>query len=283
MWNITNDVEEFAAAVGSYLRLRPAENTVSLTTLEILRAGRMHSFGEGAPLFGWWTGDDGRINGTFLHTPPFPLLLNDMPDEAVQPLVDTLDATGRILPGLHGSKALAEKFGAAWHERTSAAVAVHRRDRLYRLHHLVLPEPFPAGHAVPATAEHRSLLRLWYKDFERAVGEPSGSSGRRIDDRLSYPGGLSLWIDEHGEPVSMSGLTRQVAGMLRVTHVFTPAAHRGKGYGSAIVATVTQAALDADADEVLLFADFESPDSLSMFEQLGYFAMDDRLKLTFHA
>ncbi len=97
-WRTTEDVAEFLARAGAYLRRERARNTVLLTVAEQLRvnparcaapeaggAGPAHH-----PLFGWWTGQDGEAGGAFLPTPPFPLLLTAVPADVAAGLAAAL-------------------------------------------------------------------------------------------------------------------------------------------------------------------------------------------------
>jgi predicted GNAT family acetyltransferase len=63
-----------------------------------------------------------------------------------------------------------------------------------------------------------------------------------------------VW-EHDGTPVAMSCLTRRFAGTTRVTCVYTPPGHRRHGFAGAVTATVSQAALDAGATDIVLFAD----------------------------
>ena len=102
-----------------------------------------------------------------------------------------------------------------------------------------------------------------------------------VDDRLSYRG-LSLWEDA-GQPVSMAGVTRITAGQVRVGPVYTPPGLRGRGYAGALTSVVSQAALDAGADRVLLFTDLANPTSNALYQRLGYQPLEDRAIWSFHA
>lgn len=102
-----------------------------------------------------------------------------------------------------------------------------------------------------------------------------------VADRLGYRG-VTVW--EAGDvPVSIAGLTRQVAGMVRVGPVYTPPELRGHGYASAATAAVSRQALDAGAAEVVLFTDLANPVSNSIYQRIGYRAVEDRTVLAFHA
>jgi predicted GNAT family acetyltransferase len=103
--------------------------------------------------------------------------------------------------------------------------------------------------------------------------------GAAVDERLSYRG-LTIW--ESGRiPVSLAGVTRTVAGMVRVGPVYTPRELRGRGYAGAATATVSQAARDAGTAEVLLFTDLANPTSNALYQRLGYRPVEDRVLLTF--
>jgi len=281
-WTISEDLDEFAGQAGPFLRERPAQNTVELTVIETLRATGLHTFGADAPLFGWWQPPGGPVAGSCLQTPPFPLLLSTAPDHAVAELAASLAASGRALPGVNAGAAAAGQFAGHWRARTGVTAAEHMRNRLYRLGDLVPPQPAPPGQARVASDADQDLLVAWFRAFGREAGVVAGAdSVRAVRDRLGY-GGLMLW-EADGVPVSLAGLTRQVAGMIRVGPVYTPPGLRRRGYAGAVTAAVSQAALDAGADEVLLFTDLANPTSNSLYQHLGYHPVEDRVVLSFTA
>src|SRR6185369_9858678 len=178
---------------------------------------------------------DGVITGAYLQTPPFPVLLTELPDDALPPLMETLNPAQ-----VNAERALAEKIGEIWRRRTGTEPEVERRTRLYRLGQLVPPDPAPSGRARVAVADDRELLFDWHHQFHREVGEEIGDRTTIIDDRISY-GGLSLW-EVDAVPVAMAGRTRVSAGMIRLGPVFTPVELRSRGYGAAVTAAVSATA-----------------------------------------
>lgn len=82
-------------------------------------------------------------------------------------------------------------------------------------------------------------------------------------------------------PVSLAGVTRQVVGMIRVGPVYTPPGFRGHGYASAVTAAASQRAREAGAKEVLLYTDLANPTSNSIYQQIGYRPVEDRVVLAF--
>ncbi|MGH3343395.1 MAG: GNAT family N-acetyltransferase [Carbonactinosporaceae bacterium] len=275
-WRITDRLDEYAAAALPFLRERPVLHNVSLTVLETLRAGRVYPE---PPLFGWWTDRNGAVGGAFSHTPPFTLLLATVPDEALEPLAEALVGWGRPLAGVHGTRRTAPLFADAWARRTGCGARVSLEQRLYALGSLTTPDPAPPGRARQASDADTDLLTEWTRRFNRDAGMPDANTPEVVQDKLGY-GGWFLW-EAAGVPVALAGLTRPGGGVIRVGPVFTPEEHRRLGYGSAVTAAASRAALDRAADAVVLFTDLANPTSNSIYQRLGYRAVEDRLILLF--
>jgi hypothetical protein len=281
-WLMTEALEEFLAEAGEFLRADRARNTVLLTVAETLRTWpeRYREAGQAAPVFGWWSAPGAGVSAAFMQTPPFPALLTAMNDEAAGALALELAGAGREIPGVNAAEKAGQAFAAAWLDRTGLPASVHGRQRLFRLGDLIWPSPMPEGEARVATAADRGLLIAWFGAFAAEAGAMGESDqGAAVDERLSYRG-LTIW--ESGRiPVSLAGVTRTVAGMVRVGPVYTPRELRGRGYAGAATATVSQAARDADTAEVLLFTDLANPTSNALYQRLGYRPVEDRVLLTF--
>jgi predicted GNAT family acetyltransferase len=174
---------------------------------------------------------------------------------------------------------VATAFGTAWHELTGDTVEESMRSRLYHLGELQPPEPFPPGQVRLAGPADRSLLIAWTEAFHDETQTGPRDLTEMVDDRLSYRG-YTLW-EQAGQPVSLAGLTRQVAGQVRVGPVYTPPGHRGRGYGGAVTWAASQAARRAGASQVVLFTDLANPTSNALYQRLGYQPVADRLVLAF--
>ncbi len=283
-WYMTGAVDRFLEEAGDFLHADRARNTVLLTVTESLRINGPASLaGEdaGPALFGWWQAayEGGGISGAFMHTPPWPALLTAVSDDAVTALATQLASAGRELSGVNAEKHAAERFAAVWRERTGVEAHVHRSMRLWRLDELVWPEPKPDGEPRIADDKDRELLISWFDAFAREVGDLASDHAAEVADRLSY-GGLTLWqVDD--VPVSVAGVTRTVAGMIRVSTVYTPPELRGRGYAGAATASVSRAALDAGTAEVLLYTDVANPTSNALYQRIGYRPVEDRIVLSF--
>jgi RimJ/RimL family protein N-acetyltransferase len=266
--------------VGGLLARRPAQHTILLGAIATLGAAGTQAFGATAPLFGWWQEPDGEVSAAFLHTPPFPVALTSVPVPAAVALAQALAARARTVGGVNADPVGADAFARAWHELTGDTVELHMRSRLFQLGGLRWPDLRPPGRARVAGPADRSLLIAWSEAFHREAQSGPEDVVSMVDDRLSYRG-LSLWEDA-GQPVSMAGLTRITAGQVRVGPVYTPPGLRGRGYAGAVTCVVSQAALDAGADRVLLFTDLANPTSNALYQRLGYEPLEDRAVWSFH-
>jgi len=279
-WTFTEDAGEFAAAAGEFLSSRPAENTIELVVTDAVRRRGAAAFGGGTPLFGWWRpAAAGLAECTFVHTPTYPgLLVSGAPERSIGPLAEDLAGLGRPLQGINGDEGAALAFSAAWQGLTGASADIRMRSRLYRLGELLPPSPAPPGAARVAVMADLDLLEPWLDAFSREGAAERPVPGAAAD-RISF-GGLTLWEDD-GVPVAVAGRTRPASGVVRIGPVYTPPEHRRRGYGGAVTAAVTRAALDAGARAVVLFTDLANPTSNSVYQRLGYRPVHDRVIIDF--
>jgi predicted GNAT family acetyltransferase len=279
-WQLTEDLETFLTTAGGFLRARPAANTIMLTAMELLRAKGPAAFGDVTPLFGWLASSDGIVAAAFMHTPPYPVVLTDMTGAAAAELAADLVSRGHQAPGVNATPGPGAAFAAAWQERTGQAARTGMRMRLYALGTLLPPDPPPPGTARIADATDRDLLLAWLNAFKDEA-QPAGpnETERVVNDRIGW-GGLVLWEHE-GRPVSLAGRNRPAAGQARVGPVYTPPGLRGRGFGAAATAAITQAALDDGAEGVVLFTDLANPTSNTLYQRLGYRPISDWAVLRF--
>ncbi|GHI06937.1 acetyltransferase [Streptomyces cellostaticus] len=274
-WHLTHDLDEFLARAGDFLGSRPDLHTVQLTVTQALRKRGLHLYSDQAPLFGTLEDESGTVRATLLHTPPFPVHPTPLGPQEAEGLAARLADLGRPVTGVTAERDTAASFAAAWQRRTGTAGRIHKRQRLYRLAELSVPQPVPEGRARVAGPADRDLLVRWYGAFMAEVGEPVNQDpGGWADARIGH-GGITLWETPDGTPVSMAGATPETAGQVRVAPVYTPAHLRGHGYAGAATAEVSRAALDSGTAEVLLFTDLANPTSNGLYQRIGYRGVAD--------
>ncbi|MFB9252366.1 GNAT family N-acetyltransferase [Sphaerisporangium melleum] len=262
VWRFTNVLDEFPEAADAWLRRDPVRNTVALTVL-----GRMrHGLWSDDRLLGWFTAS-GEVRGAVLHTPPYALLLGDIPDDTVAPLAEAL--RGREISGVNGPKRQAEAFAAAWGRVETSRISL----RLYRLE--ALRPPSRAGAARVAGEGDVELVVEWMRAFlaeaepEIANDDPAPQMKHRVGQ------GEIMLLEDGGRPVAMAGFSLPIVGMSRIGPVYTPPELRARGYGSAVTHGATRAAAQAGAELLLLFTDLANPTSNSIYQALGYQPVTD--------
>ncbi|MFE3825510.1 GNAT family N-acetyltransferase [Streptomyces sp. NPDC059092] len=280
-WQLTGDVDEFRRAADPYLAADAARHTILLTVSEALRTGggAARAADAGPVRFGWWRETaNAPVTGAFVETPPHPPFLGTMPARAAAELARTLAGTpaenGTPPSGVRGRVADVEAFGAAWTPRRSGetnAPPYRLSDgmRLFRLGELTPPDPAPEGRARYAGSQDVPLAVEWLTAFAEEIGSPPGTERTartvaRIEERR-----LLLW-EVDGVPVSLAGHAPLIAGQIRVAPVYTPPAHRGRGYAAGVTVAVSEAARQTGAGEVLLFADNANPTAGALYQRLGY-------------
>ncbi len=275
-WQFTDDVQTYAQQTWAMLAAHPAQNTVALTVIENVRAGRRWS--PEPMLFGWYEAPEHPL-GAFSMTPPYGLLLADVAAFTVEPLVEALLARGVEVTGVNGETSVAEGFVTAWIERRPTRAVPRRHERLYRLQALLPPSP-TRGQPRVADAGDVSTAVDWFTRFQVEAGAYLVDVEPAVRDRVEN-GLLWLWEDDDGRLVSMAGRNRTTAGVARVGPVYTPPEHRRRGFGAAITAACTRDALTRDAHEVVLFTDLSNATSNAIYQQIGYHPLRDHLVVDF--
>ncbi|HEX3283269.1 MAG TPA: GNAT family N-acetyltransferase [Mycobacterium sp.] len=271
---IHESAEQFRDIAEPLYRRDPVGNTIELT---LLQAGE---FGDDALLLTVW--DDDVPVGAALHTPPYPLACNGLPND-VHPTV-AIDLV-RIRPdisGVRGRLDLAMDFANAWSSVTGCAGTLAMSEMLYRLGTLRPPVGVPGAHR-EATRTDRALLVDWVGRFfvETFSHHRDDTAGERFVDNAEAVGDRFILWEDGGAPVSIALLRAPGAGVSRVGPVFTPRDLRGRGYGSAVTAAAASLARLGGVDDVVLFADLANPTSNAIYQRIGFEAVAESVRIDF--
>jgi predicted GNAT family acetyltransferase len=273
-----NDIDEFWSLAEPVISADPIRNTVALSAVRMIRDSPDPTRGTPILLTIW---DGGTVIGAALRSPPFPLVTSAIPLDAVEVAARALAKVAPDLIGVSGPRDSAEAFGDAWSQLTGATVKEMYAGRLYRLD--TLAPPTVSGHARPATEADVPLLAGWRREFEiEAFGrEREPGKGEATVRRSFALGAIPMLWERDGRPVSHAMAGRPFHGMSRVGPVYTPPEERGHGYGTAVTAAVTQAAIDAGAEQLVLFTDLANPVSNAIYQRIGYRPVLDSTELEF--
>lgn len=276
-WQLTDDVHDFLARAGDFLRSRPAVHNTPLTDLEKLRTRGADRQGAEAAVLGRLD-SGGETHAVFYRTPRGYLNITSLSVEQTGTLAAHLAGLGHRPSGVIADHDTATAFAEAWQRHTGTASTPFWRTHLYRLGTLTPPQPHPEGRGRIARAQDHEQVVRWCREFCVDVGEqPSidlidaGSwAASRFGDRH-----FTFWETSDGTPVSMAAATSIVAGMIRVDPVYTPAHLRGHGYAAAVTGEVSRAALVSGATDVVLYTDPTNPTSNALYQRLGYVRIAD--------
>lgn len=268
-------VDRFLDHAGEFLGEREAEHNLMLgLSSQLRRAPRM--YGEDPYLA--VVEDDGRVVGAVLRTPPHNLILSELDDErAIEPIVAAVRAEFASLPGVVGPKERAAQFAEAWEAATGAKARLEIAQRVFRVDRVDAPEGV-SGRMRSYEPSDRALATRWMDAFvAEALPETAPhpeSSDEMVARRQEDPnGGLVFWED--GETVSFAGYGGLTPNGIRIGPVYTPPELRGRGYGSALTAALTQQLLDGGRRFCFLFTDLANPTSNSIYQRIGYRPVSD--------
>ncbi|MEU2624352.1 GNAT family N-acetyltransferase [Streptomyces sp. NPDC007157] len=276
-WQFTEDVNDFLARTGDFLRSRPALHNTPLTDIEKLRTRRTDARGAEATLFGRLE-SGGEVRAIFYRTPRGYLWVTPLSAEQTGTLAAHLADLGHSPSGVLADHDTATAFADAWQRQTGAAPVPFWRTHLYRLGTLTPPQPLAEGRArVTGAQDHEQVVR-WCREFCVVVGEQASidliDAGSWADSRFGDRH-FTFWETPDCTPVSMAAATSIVGGMVRVDPVYTPAHLRGRGYAGAVTVEASRAALAAGATDVVLFTDPANPTSNALYQRIGYVHLAD--------
>ena len=275
--SFTREVADVPTRVDDFLAQR-VERNVLASLLAHARAGRVT--GSGA-LFAWGTGEDGEVRFYASRTPDWPLLVSELDERDADPLVERWLTHDRGVPGVTGVPASARAVADAWARRTRGRWGVRHREALHLLSEVVESRR-PPGSLRRVREQDRELLIAWERAFVADAGiiPSAAAEAERTVERRIESGGAYVWHD--GEPVSMLGLSPQIAGTVRIGPVYTPPERRRRGYASAAVAAVCADALARGACQCMLFTDLANPTSNKIYAAIGFRRVADWEELEFN-
>jgi predicted GNAT family acetyltransferase len=265
---LADDVAAFVATARPLLReLGVATHGLHLGVLAQVEAGT--SEGESEL---WAVRAEDELVGVVLRTPPYPYAVALRPDRSGGELGIALAAARLAVADVLGDTDVVGAVARAW-----AAALGTEAQRTMGMHVLtceqVIHPPPIAGGWRAATPDDADTVRTFALAFLREAlpeaGEDPEERAARVTERLRGDHGIHLWVVD-GQPASLTSIGMPAEGAERITSVYTPPRLRGRGYAGALVAALTQDALDRGCTHVQLNTDVSNPVSNALYERLGY-------------
>lgn len=270
------DVDAFRARAEGWLLADEDEHNL-LLGLSAALAGSDPGVGEAGQF--WATVETGGdVVGCAFRTPPYKFGLTRMPTEAAALVAREAWVRYPTLPAVLGPVEVADEFGKAWAALTGARPSRGLPQLMYRLDELVHPQGVP-GTMRLGTEGDLETAHLWADWFAEDAGHafmtPPATRERWVRQRE-----LFVWELE-GERVSMAVATGWTRHGARIGYVFTPRAHRGHGYASALTAALSQRILDGGRRFCVLYTDATNPVSNAIYRRLGYRVLTELTDVVF--
>lgn len=275
-------IHPFYAQVADYLLQHEVAHNLLLRICRSLLLAKSAPPATGAPYLASVTAE-GAVVAVAIQTPPFPLVLSEVGDQAaIALLAQTLAADCPNLPGVNGPEAVSTAFADHWQRLTGRSTQVAMALRIHQLTQVVPPFGIK-GALRPATEADRPTVRQWHQEFEQeALGElsPQSDSDRWFDQVLAKQSAY-LWWD--GEPVAIACGIPFTDHSIGLNLVYTPPRFRRRGYGSACVAALSQHYLEHGYQRCVLFTDLAQPTPNKIYRAVGYLPVCDWKQYTFGA
>jgi uncharacterized protein len=275
----TTDAVEYLDRVGAFLRRRPVEHSVLLSTAasRVGTAGKTTAGKTTEPDLWLWVESGEDVVAASQHTPPHGAYLSTGPAQAVRTLSRALWRLRPGLPGVAGLEPAPQDFATEWSRLGGPEATPAMRMGLYAADAVNIPPGIP-GRLRPASHDDAPVLQGWAHQFYAESGAISGGSdeiGPRIEAGL-----LVVWEVED-DLMSMAATTAAQGGVSRVHLVYTPVRYRRRGFASACVATLTARELATPGRTCMLFTDLANPTSNGIYQRVGYRRMGDAVQLRF--
>lgn len=264
------NVTEFDRHVEPFLVEREAENNLLLGLIPL-------ALNYSSSPYMVCVEDEGEVVAVALCTPPRGLILS-MVDETASLELIAQDAYAMLahLPNVSGPKAVVAAFMRCWQSFSDRSYRLDMAMGNYCLRR-VRPVANVRGEGRWATEQDRDLLAKWFYAFEyEAFGKAHQTEADETVSRwfTTPTSKLLLWIDGN-EPVSLAGSSRPTPHGIRIGPVYTPPEYRGRGYGSACTAALSQQMLDAGYQYCFLYTDLSNPTSNHIYQNIGYEPVGD--------
>lgn len=238
----------------------------------------------------WLAVDAGDPVGAALQTPPYNVVLaQPASDRALLAIVDAAVADTSRIPGVTGAVPEAGAFAGLWARRTGGSATEHMSEGIYVCRAVRdvpgttgaprLAEPDDLDRLIPlveAFAEE-ALIALPVRDRSRSMA----STRARLHD---HPGQGGFWVWEvDGEIVSLTGHGGRTPNGIRIGPVYTPPAHRRRGYATSLVQAQTSWLLAHAVENCFLYTDLANATSNAVYRLIGYQQVYEAVEIGFEA
>ena len=182
--------------------------------------------------------------------------------------------------GVAGPNDAASFFADQHHETNGVSTVSTIKQRIFQLERVIRRPMLPGPVRIAVKSDLR-LLTEWVQQYSIDCNMAHEVSNALRNAQLMIDAESTFLLVVDGEPVSMVTAKGTTPHGIRISYVYTPAQHRGRGYASAVVADVSQRQLDSGRKFCFLYTDLANPTSNSIYRKIGYYPVSDAVYHTF--
>lgn len=267
-----DDPAAVSGMAGEFLASDPVRHNIILSLLDARIAYR-------EPGRYWVAAQNGRIVGVVFQSPlTIAATLTPLEPNVSAAMVDAIADAGVVLPGVNGEAATAASFAGQWTERFKSAAVPFQGMRLYEVDEVREISRIEGAfrRAVPSD---RGLMVRWVRAFQAEALE-NISDPEVLVDRWLPAGQVWVWDANHSVPVTMAVSREPLAGVIRISGVYTPPENRRRGYACACVHGLSKWIRESGY-RCILYTDLGSSSSNSIYRSIGYRAVAEGLRYRF--
>ena len=208
------------------------------------------------------------------------IVLSPMAEAQAEQLVDALGDRGVPLRVAEGPRGAALRFSGRWSEATGQAHEHLMDQGLYELRSVDMPDA-AGGRLVRAEDQHRDILHALVEGFVACFPEQPMAPAM-IDERVVRflrEERVFLWQQSDQAFVSMAAVVRESPEASSISWVYTPPEHRRRGHAARVVASLSQAQLDAGKVACNLHTDLANPTSNGIYTRIGYRKIAESIRI----
>ncbi len=276
------DVRAFREQVDNFLLREEVLNNIIIGITSRLMNGEKFD-----DLFLGYVEDDvHNIVAVTMSTAPQRLVLLSqvLNKDAISHLVSAYAQAENPLKSVEGSSEDSVQFAELWQQQNGQSFYTLMELGFYQLDAVIMPINI-SGQARMATQDDFEMLVEWLICFSNDTGLgglAKEQAEKNIRRKLDYPilGGIRIWMNNN-EPVSMASATRETPNGGNISLVYTPDKFRGRGYASAVTASVSQDILSEGKQFCFLTTDMSNPTSNKIYKAIGYQYVGNKQRINF--
>lgn len=221
-----------------------------------------------------------------VRTPPFPVNIYCSGKDYAKALDEfcrALSHEKEELPGVNARNDVAELFARKWIQQNPGL----QKKLQMSMRSFVLQKVAPGlsrapGFLAKAQLPDTPLVTEWIQAFDKELGHvfPEGVL-KEMAPKMIKNSEVWLWYERPEKPVSM--LTAHMPSFegIKINYVYTPLKERNKGYATTAVVSLCEKLLGENYRYITLFTDLKNPTSNSIYQKIGFQAVDDFQSIEF--